>query len=143
MYKYNSNSHYHDKNAQSWQQNFKDNYNGKKPMTTIAYHNFCTSLIVGILTLNQYIKYPGYKITRLIIKQTCTSLNHSQENSALSYSLIIQGTKYLSIIIDSRPTNCGCSPFHPTIGLDAFTLSILATPVPSHDTTRKSLSGSQ
>jgi hypothetical protein len=39
-----------------------------------------------------------------------------------------------------QPTNCGCSPFHPTIGLDAFTLSTLATLVPGHDTTREPFS---
>jgi hypothetical protein len=30
-------------------------------------------------------------------------------------------------------------PFHPTIGSEEFTLSTLATPVPSHDITRESM----
>jgi hypothetical protein len=47
--------------------------------------------------------------------------------------------KYLSITVDHRPTDCGCSPFHPTIGSEAFILSTLATPVPSHDITRELL----
>jgi hypothetical protein len=50
--------------------------------------------------------------------------------------------KYLSIAIDIRPTHYGCSYFHPTVGSDTFTFSILATPVPTHDTTRESLSNS-
>jgi hypothetical protein len=33
----------------------------------------------------------------------------------------------------------GVSPFHPTIGSEAFILSTLATPVPSHDITRELL----
>jgi hypothetical protein len=47
--------------------------------------------------------------------------------------------KYLSITVDHQPTDCGCSPFHPTIGSEAFILSTLATPVPSHDITRELL----
>jgi hypothetical protein len=27
-----------------------------------------------------------------------------------------------------NPTDCGCSPFHPTIGSEEFTISTLATP---------------
>jgi hypothetical protein len=33
-----------------------------------------------------------------------------------------------------------CIPFHPTIGSEEFTLSTLATPMPSHDITRESMS---
>jgi hypothetical protein len=47
--------------------------------------------------------------------------------------------EYLSITVDSQPTDCGCSPFHPTIGSEAFILSTLATPMPSHDITRELL----
>jgi hypothetical protein len=50
--------------------------------------------------------------------------------------------KYLSITSCNQPTECGCSPFHPTVGSYAFTLSNLATPVPSHDITRENSTNS-
>jgi hypothetical protein len=43
----------------------------------------------------------------------------------------------LSITGCRQPTDCGCSSFHPTIESEAFILSTLAIPVPSHDITRE------
>ena len=45
--------------------------------------------------------------------------------------------EYLSISDCIQLPDCGCSPFHPTIGSKAFILSTLDTPVPSHDITRE------
>jgi hypothetical protein len=62
---------------------------------------------------------------------------HSITNSYTVTAKLHRVGNHLSITGCRQPTDCGCSSFHPTIGSEAFILSTLATPVPSHDITRE------
>jgi hypothetical protein len=63
---------------------------------------------------------------------------HSIANSYTVTDKLHRAGDRLSITGCRQPTDCGCSSFHPTIGTEAFILSTLATPMPSHDITRNS-----
>ena len=62
---------------------------------------------------------------------------HSIANSYTVTDKLHRVRNHLSITGFRQATNCGCSSFHPTIGLEAFNISTLATPMPSHDITRE------
>jgi hypothetical protein len=65
------------------------------------------------------------------------NLNHKHKHSIITSIVLHRAWKYLSITVDHQPTDCGCSPLHPTIGSEESILSTLATLVPSHDITRE------
>jgi len=62
--------------------------------------------------------------------------NHKYTNHTIQFKCTGY-RKYLSITSFIQPNDCGCFPFHPTIGSEEFVLITLATPVPSYDITRE------
>ena len=62
---------------------------------------------------------------------------HSIANSYTVTDKLHRTGDRLSITGCRQPTNYGCSSFQLTIGTEAFILSTLTTPMPSHDITRE------
>jgi hypothetical protein len=102
-------------------------FTGIKPILTIC---FLTGLIIQSSRNKGDTVYP--------LRNMPDSCNiHSIANSYTVTDKLHRVRNHLSITGCRQPTDCGCSSFHPTIGSEAFNLSTLATPVPSHDITRE------